>query len=61
MRRVEIPVDLDRVAQLRDGVFVLAKKDPCDAEIAPPEIGESVARAKPQRIVDMEFRLFSAP
>ena len=27
----------------------------------PPKIGESVARAKPERIVDMGFRLFSAP
>ena len=61
MRGVEIPVDLDRMAQLRDGVFVLAKKDSCDTQIGPPKIGKSVAWAKSERIVDMGFRLFSAP
>ena len=61
MRGVEIPVDLVRVAQLRDGLFVLPKKDAGDTQIGPPETGESVARAKPERIFDMHFCLFSAP
>jgi hypothetical protein len=42
MRRLEIPVDLDRVAQSRNGFFVLAQKDSCDTQIGPPKIGESV-------------------
>ena len=53
MSGVEIPVDLDRVAQLRDDVFVLAKKNFRDTQKGPPKIDECVARAKSERIVDM--------
>ena len=45
MRGVEIPADLDRVAQSRNGLFVLAKKDSRDTQIAPPKMSESVPRA----------------
>ena len=47
MRGVEIPVDLVRMAQVRDGFFILPKKDAGDTQIGPPEMGESVARAEP--------------
>ena len=61
MRGLEIPVDLDRVAQLRDGVFVLAKKDFATAQNSSTRDRAKVSRGLSlQRVVDMDFRLFAA-
>jgi hypothetical protein len=48
VRGLEVPVDLDCTAQLRNRLFVFAQKDLSDAFKGLPVIGESVARAKAQ-------------
>jgi hypothetical protein len=59
MRDRKIPVGLDRAAQFPDRFFILGKKDFHRSVEAPPKIDGRIARAQPQRILDVIRSLFA--
>ena len=59
MRDRKIPVGLDRSPQFSDGFFTLGKKDFRRPVDDPPKIDGRIARAQPQRILDVTRSLFA--
>ena len=56
----KISVGLDRAAQFSDRFFMLGKKDFHRPVEGPPKIDGRIARAQPQRILDVTRSLFAA-
>ena len=59
MRGRKIPVGLDRAAQFSDRLFILGKKNFHRPVHGPPKIDGRIARAQPQRILDVTRSLFA--
>ncbi len=56
----KISVGLNRAAQFSDRFFIPGKKDFHRAVEGPPKIDGGIARAQPQRILDVTRSLFGA-